>query len=552
MTLLPVVERELRIAARRRGAFWSRVGACLLLLCVMLWLLWVAGDTFYQPQRSGRGLFGVLCGLTFVLCLGIGGSLTADCLSSEKREGTLGLLFLTDLRGHDVVLGKLVATSLAAFYALLAVLPLLALPVLLGGLTSLALIGMAVCLVNTMFFSLTAGLFISAISRDERRAIGGALALVLGITLGLPFVGMLLEELTGLRGRHGVAEMFSTPSPLYGLMVGLQRLLDTTPGGPSPAPFWVCQVWVHGLGWLFLLLACVVLPRTWHETGNDQAPGANLGRWWRLGKARAQVRGRLLELCPTAWLTLRYRARVLAPQVLLGLGLALWLAGELTLRAEWHSAMMAVVFALGLQTVFKYQVAAEACRRFAEDRRSGALELLLSTPLTAGEIVRGQWLALGRIFGLPLLALLAGQVLLLATAWRDAGSEAPQLAAAFVVNLGVTALDCVALAWLGMWSGLRARSYTVALGQTFGWIQCLPWMVWGLVTFTVIALELFGGVLHSDTAAGFTALLVGWTLVCVVFDGAAILWARWGLAKRFAAEATGQSGRGASRTGQPK
>ena len=29
---------------------------------------------------------------------------TADSLSAEKREGTLGLLFLTDLRGYDVVL----------------------------------------------------------------------------------------------------------------------------------------------------------------------------------------------------------------------------------------------------------------------------------------------------------------------------------------------------------------------------------------------------------------------------------------------------------------
>ncbi|HQU46125.1 MAG TPA: hypothetical protein PK867_25150, partial [Pirellulales bacterium] len=42
--------------------------------------------------------------------------LTADCISSERREGTLGLLFLTDLRGHDVVLGKLVVAGLGAFY----------------------------------------------------------------------------------------------------------------------------------------------------------------------------------------------------------------------------------------------------------------------------------------------------------------------------------------------------------------------------------------------------------------------------------------------------
>ena len=32
--------------------------------------------------------------------------LTADCISQERREGTLGLLFLTDLRGPDVALGN--------------------------------------------------------------------------------------------------------------------------------------------------------------------------------------------------------------------------------------------------------------------------------------------------------------------------------------------------------------------------------------------------------------------------------------------------------------
>ena len=66
-------------------------------------------------------------------CLLSGVWFTADCLSEEKREGTLGLLFLTDLKGYDVVLGKLVATSLNGLYAVLAAVPILALPLLMGG-----------------------------------------------------------------------------------------------------------------------------------------------------------------------------------------------------------------------------------------------------------------------------------------------------------------------------------------------------------------------------------------------------------------------------------
>ena len=48
-------------------------------------------------------------------CLLEGTRLAADCRGEEKREGTLGLLFLTDLQGYDVVLGKYLATSPRSF-----------------------------------------------------------------------------------------------------------------------------------------------------------------------------------------------------------------------------------------------------------------------------------------------------------------------------------------------------------------------------------------------------------------------------------------------------
>jgi ABC-type transport system involved in multi-copper enzyme maturation permease subunit len=540
MTFLPVVERELRVAARRRAAHWWRVGACLLVFSVMAWLAWVAGETFFAPQRSGRALFTVLSAVIFALCLGVGGALTADCLSSEKREGTLGLLFLTDLRGYDVVLGKLAATSLAAFYALLAALPVLALALLLGGLSRLALVGTAVCLLNTIFFSLTAGLFVSAISRDERRANSATAALILGIAFGLPLLGAGIEELTGWTGRRGLGEALAMPSPIYGFAVGMDRLVNVSgPGAPSTAQFWFCQFWVQAQSWGFLLLACAILPRTWHETG---ASGPESGgwravchRWWFGGtERRRELRQKLLALSPVLWLTHRHRPRVRAPWVLLAIAGVLWVAGSLWLGVDWNTTMVAVSFALGLHTLFKYQVAAEAVRRFAEDRRSGALELLLSTPLTPAEIVRGQWLALRRIFAAPLGAMLLADLLLLATAWRDAGGEAGALAWVFAVGMAVAALDCVTLGWLGMWQGLRARTYTVGLGVTLGWVLALPWALWCFGAFTAIAFEARG----HDTNP-FTLFLASWLVVAILTDLFALYWARTRLARHFAAEAVG-------------
>src|SRR4029450_9547413 len=99
---------------------------------------------------------------------------TADCVSEEKRDSTLGLLFLTDLKGYDIVFGKLAATSLNAFYGLLALFPVMAIPLLVGGVTVNEFWRVVLVALNNMFFSLAVGLFCSAIGRDERKAMATA------------------------------------------------------------------------------------------------------------------------------------------------------------------------------------------------------------------------------------------------------------------------------------------------------------------------------------------------------------------------------------------
>ena len=106
MTFLPVVERELRVAARRRATYWTRFGSALTALGLYVWIWFVVGGTGPQTQLS-TVLFTSLSIMAYAYTLMAGVSLTADCLREEKREGTLGLLFLTDLKGYDVVLGKL-------------------------------------------------------------------------------------------------------------------------------------------------------------------------------------------------------------------------------------------------------------------------------------------------------------------------------------------------------------------------------------------------------------------------------------------------------------
>ena len=177
MTVLPIVERELRLAARRGVTYWTRLGVAstAILVGAVVFLL-----TFgLPPAQTGRYIFQWLAGLLLVYCLAYGRHSTADCLSQEKREGTLGLLFLTDLKGHDVVLGKLVATSVRGFYGLLAVFPVLAAPLLLGGITSGEFWRVVLVLMDTFLLSLAIGMLGSALSRDLRRAMAANLTLLL-------------------------------------------------------------------------------------------------------------------------------------------------------------------------------------------------------------------------------------------------------------------------------------------------------------------------------------------------------------------------------------
>jgi ABC-type transport system involved in multi-copper enzyme maturation permease subunit len=131
MTLLPIIERELRARARSRGTYRTRlaVGLTGALLCVQQ--LIVTGP-LNTPAETGRLVFNEMAGAAFALCCGAC-LLAAEAINSERREGTLGLLFLTRVRSFDVLAGKLVSVGATSLCALVGLVPALVLPVLAGG-----------------------------------------------------------------------------------------------------------------------------------------------------------------------------------------------------------------------------------------------------------------------------------------------------------------------------------------------------------------------------------------------------------------------------------
>ena len=177
MTFLPIVNRELSVTARRAGTYWLRFWAALTVLAV--WMVMLISTRTAPPTEVGQILLNSLGVVTLGFTMLAGAFLTADSLSEEKREGTLGLLFLTDLRSYDVVLGKLAAHSLLAFYGLLATLPVLGLTLLLGGVTGQEFDRVILVLCVTLFFSVGTGMFASAVSGESRQAMGLAFLFVI-------------------------------------------------------------------------------------------------------------------------------------------------------------------------------------------------------------------------------------------------------------------------------------------------------------------------------------------------------------------------------------
>src|SRR5947209_4491720 len=131
MPFIPVIERELRASSRQPFTYWLRtLAVSSLLLASLLFGLAHGFEPYVGGSLFSSLHFTLFCAIWILVPL-----LTADCISRERREGTLGLLFLTRLKGPDIVVAKSVAHGLRALTLWIAVLPIIAIPFLLGGLS---------------------------------------------------------------------------------------------------------------------------------------------------------------------------------------------------------------------------------------------------------------------------------------------------------------------------------------------------------------------------------------------------------------------------------
>ena len=260
--------------------------------------------------------------------------------------------------------------------------------------------------------------------------------------------------------------------------------------------YWLNMVAMHGLAWAMMAIACARTRTSWRNlSSSGQAP-----RWtrpferWRKGSARSRLAWRLamLDLNPMAWLEGRDRlqARVLGMFILAAAGFVMIL--HQASRQKWPTNDAAVLWPLFSHYLLCLWIAVEAPRRLADDKETGALELLLSTPIQPRQIVGGIMRTLRRRFGVALLALMALDGFVLWAYFDRHGSrggfvwsnELTQMAAWALIVFPVQAYS---LARVGLYQGLVQAN---SLRATFSVVWKLGLLPWVLFLVFVLACEI--------------------------------------------------------------
>jgi ABC-type transport system involved in multi-copper enzyme maturation permease subunit len=493
MLLPPVIERELRDASRRPLTYWSRLFAgtlCLLVLTPIL-LMFEISARFGGPGMPvtllGPMLFSMFAALACFTAVAAGWFFATDALSLERREGTLELLFLAPLRPRDVVLGKLVTVTWRGAQWLLAVIPLFALPLLLGGVEVDHFLHLSLLTANTLFWSVACGLWASAQSRQ----IFGALVTTAILQLALVSVPLLVDlGLAGLDPKKFIAQV-SYLSPAYTWSKGFSR---------SSPDFWQSLLLTHAEAWILLTLTIRTIARQIRENPTGAGPGflSRLTDLWKYGRptSRAAFRKRVIECHPVRWLVERERGPL---RFLVALPLVITLSGVSLGYVLEHGASYLVIgsiagFLLSVST--NILLALQASRFLVEARRTGALELLLVSPLSTRSILSEQCRSLIRAFAVPVIILLAIQIAIAAyqismtsnmPAMPVVGPNQPGATAAaamadmarfqwlnLVANMLVQLTGLASVAWVGFWMGMTCRQASLALFATLALSKLLP------------------------------------------------------------------------------
>jgi hypothetical protein len=487
VVFLPVIDRELRASARHSFTYYLRtLGAGALLLASLFFGLENGFESNIGGELFGYLHFTMFCAIWILVPL-----LAADCISRERREGTLGLLFMTGMRGPDIVIAKSIAHGLRALTLWAAVAPVLTIPFLLGGVSwqevmlSVAINSSAIC------WALAAGVLASAWSKTWGRAVLRAQIFASFFLLGMAVVtGEALASIL----RSGSASFWSSsPAQLvdigpanwdYEFVVGIGFITNLS---HSFAAFVFRTVTNGQLIWLSALVFTISLLGLLTAI---RLAGAKTRRIWREPPpSRQQVWLQQTFCTPVVWISFfrRWMKRKLEANPIGWLEQRTWNGRLIT----WGwLAVIVSLYSIVLtdpgffqrtsvpQNVMAWMLvismAISTAGSFRRERESGVLELLLVSPVGERTIISGRLRGLWGQF-LPAFGLLLVVWIYLATISLTHGADGDAIV--------FYATTFYSLPIIGLYFSLRCRAFMTALLAAIGAGWVLPLIVGSILAF---------------------------------------------------------------------
>jgi ABC-type transport system involved in multi-copper enzyme maturation permease subunit len=481
MKVLPVITRELRAQSRQPFTYWLRaLGVVALLGGAILFI----NERLFEANLGGA-LFGLMhllgyCAIWFLVPLGV-----ADCISRERREGTLGLLFLTPLKPPHIVIAKSIAHGLRALTLVIAIVPALTIPFLLGGVIWQQALVSAVVNLSAVCWCLAAALAASSLARNAGLAMALAMVLAFGGFLFFPWtVGAIL----GLNSQNTWTNEYS--QSVYDFFVGFAVVgMSSGQWGSLFTMFKAPQIFgalsmavvISGAA---LVLAVIFAADRIRRSWRDEPPSARVQQAQKVFCEPVLgvkfLRGwmqRKLERNPIGWLEQRRWSGRLVTWAWFAIIISVYSA-VLTDR-NFFRGYGDIQYLIGW--LLAVSMAVSAAGSFRRERETGVLELLLVSPLSTRQIISGRlWGLWGQFF--PAAVTLLGIWAYFITIFRSGNTYS--LAGSAMSEIWFFAVSFLVIPVVGLYFSVQCRHFIGALLLTLAFVFVVPPLLSFIVKFS--------------------------------------------------------------------
>ena len=376
-------QRELAAEPRRRRFYLKRM---IMPACACAILAWgLLTGLLTQSRSVGLAILAPMFSMTLLVLIPYALVAAGGLIQRERDERTLELLLISDITAWGCVEGKMLSAVFSAMMLLLSVAPICMLGVSLGGVAVSQVLSAFGVLVSTLFFCVCMGLMLGAIAATERVLNG--LRLFFGLFY-FAVIPVALGILSDIKEMPGIAQALVVISPF-------KAMADAMAGRNFALVAFSC-VFHPLIGLAMLWVAKVSLPLS---LGRGEMPGLRFSVRERLKRVRGlrrlyapgPIRGN-----PVFWKDWHFfygGARALLLRLLLPCAILVLVFGTAVPIAGWdaeETLVIMMVLGVSFLLIFFAEAISNLSMCFNREKRNRAIEMLLATSLTTGEILRGK------------------------------------------------------------------------------------------------------------------------------------------------------------------